>query len=153
MAHIEEHIDIAAPSSKVFQFCHDPAKRAEWDERVVRIELISPAPIRQGTLIQVDAGRGGSFSYSWEGEFTSFQYPMSSKVRVMDAAPSSPFKSGTEEWSFSAVGGATRFTLVWEYKPRNFLSRVGDALGGQASARRAVRHSLANLKAMIEADK
>lgn len=153
MARIEEHIDIASSSSKVFQLCHDPAKRAEWDERVVRMELITPTPVRQGTLIQVDAGRGGSFAYSWEGEYTSFQYPTNSKVRVMDAAPSSPFKSGTEGWTFSPMGGATRFTLAWEYKPRNFFSRVGDALGGQASARRAVRRSLANLKAMIEADK
>jgi hypothetical protein len=49
------------------------------------------------------------------------------------------------------VGGGTRFTLVWDYKPRGVLARLADVLGGRASARRAIRHSLANLKDMIEA--
>jgi hypothetical protein len=150
MPRIEDHIDIATSPSAVFRFCHDIAKRPEWDERIVRLELISPAPIRKGTLIQVDEGRRGTFLYSWEGEYEAFQFPSGSTVRVLDAAPSSPFRAGREEWQFNAVGGSTRFTLVWEYTTRHFVASILDSLVRRASTRRAIRHSLANLKTMLE---
>jgi hypothetical protein len=150
MPRIEDYIDIAASPSAVFRFCHDIAKRPEWDERMVRLELISPAPIRKGTLIQIDEGRGGTFLYSWEGEYEAFRFPSGSKVRVLDAAPSSPFRAGSEEWQFNAVGGGTRVTLVWEYTTRHFVASILDLLVRRAATRRAIRRSLANLKAIIE---
>jgi len=150
MARVEESIEIAAPPANVFRFCHELEKRPDWDVRVTRIELLTSKPVRQGTLIRVDAGRGGEALFSWDGEYTRFQYPTSSTVRVLDAAPSSPFKSGSETWQFSAVGSGTRLVVIWEYQPRGILSRIGDTLGGRASIRRALRRSLANLKELIE---
>lgn len=150
MARIEESIEIAAPPANVFRFCHELEKRPDWDVRVTRVELLTSKPVRQGTLIRVDVGRRGEALFSWDGEYTRFQYPISSTVRVLDAAPSSPFKSGSETWQFSALGNGTRLTVVWDYTPRGILSRIGDALGGRASIRRAIRRSLVNLKALIE---
>jgi hypothetical protein len=151
MASIEEKIEIAASSSDVFRICHDVTKRPEWDERVGRIELLTPAPIRQGTLIQVDARASGKI-FGWEGEYSEFKYPLNSTIKVLDAAPSSPFKAGTEQWTFSKVGNATRLTVAWEYEPRNILSRILNLLGGRATTRRAIRSSLSNLKQMIESE-
>jgi len=151
MARIEEHIEIAAAPANVFRFCHDVTRWPKWDERVMRAELLTSEPIRRGTLLRIDAGRSGRFLFSWDAEYAEFQFPHNSTLRVIDAAPSSPFGSGAESWQVSAVGGGTRFTLVWEYQPRGFLGRLGDALGGRASTRRAIRRSLANLKALIEA--
>jgi uncharacterized protein YndB with AHSA1/START domain len=150
MARIEESIEIAASPTDVFRFCHEPEKRPDWDVRVTRVELLTPQPVRQGTLVRVDAGRAGEALFSWDGEYLSHQYPISSTVKVLDAAPSSPFKSGSETWQFSAMGGGTRMTVTWEYTPRGIIARIGDALGGRASTRRAIRHSLANLKGLIE---
>jgi hypothetical protein len=149
MARIEEQVEIAAPSSDVFRLCHDIAKRPLWDERVGRIELITSAPIRSGTLIQVDERRGGNV-FGWEGEYAEFKYPLNSTVKVLDAAVSSPFKAGEERWTFSKVGDATRLSLVWEYEPRNIIFRVLDGLGGRAGTRAAIRRSLSNLKQLIE---
>ena len=153
MARIEAQIEIAAASSDVFRFCHDVTHRAEWDERVSGIEMLSPSPVRQGRLLSVDASRGGRYAFSWDAEYTEFKYPSGSTVRVLNAAPSSPYKAGTESWSFSstgAVGGGTRFAVVWEYEPRHILARIADAVGGRASNQRAVRRSLANLKELLE---
>ncbi len=150
MARIEEHVEIAAAPANVFRFCHDPARRPEWDERVIRVELLTNPPVRRGTLFRVDAGRSGRFAFTWDAEYTEFQFPTSSTVRVLDAALSSPFGTGSESWQFSSVSGGTRFTLVWDYKPRGFLARLADALGRRASTRRAIRRSLANLKAILE---
>ena len=153
MARIEAHIEIAAAPADVFRFCHDVTQRSEWDERVAGIEMLSPFPVRRGTLISVDASRGGRYAFSWDGEYAEFKYPSSSTLRVLNAAPSSPFKAGRESWSFSSTGaasGRTRFTVVWEYEPRHIIARIVDALIGRASNRRAVRRSLTNLKALLE---
>lgn len=151
MARIEAHIEIAAAPASVFRFCHDVARRPDWDERVVRVELLTSAPVRRGTLLRIDAGRSGKFLFSWDAEYAEFQFPSSSMLRVLDAAPSSPFGAGSESWQFSSAGGGTRFTLAWEYQPRGLLSRLADLLGGRASTQRAIRRSLTNLRRVIEA--
>ena len=151
MARIEERIEIAAASASLFRFCHDVARRPDWDVRVVRAELLTPAPVRRGTLLRIDAGRSGKFLFSWDAEYAEFQFPSSSTLRVLDAAPSSPFGAGSERWQFSSVSGGTRFTIVWDYQPNGILARLADVLGGRASTRRAIRRSLANLKKIVEA--
>ena len=149
---IEETIDIAAGPADVFRFCHNDKSRSEWDEQVLRIEFLTPPPIRQGTLLRVDAKpASGSTVFSYDAEVVSFQFPMNSRVRVLDTALSSPFGPGSEiGWEFSSVGGGTRVTWTWNYRPRGFFASVRNALGGRAATRRAIRNSLANLKAMIE---
>lgn len=152
MPRIREHIDIEASSTDVFRFCHDPDHRPEWDERISRIKMITRAPIRRGTLVRVDARRGRGPVFSWEGEYVEFHYPSSSVIRVMDAARTSYFKLGREEWQFGRSGAVTRFTLTWEYELRGFLGRILDRLWRRSSIRRAIKRSLANLKKMLEAD-
>ncbi len=151
MPRIEESIEIAAAPVSVFEFCHDAARWSEWNERVVGVELLSSKQIRRGTLFSVDAGRGGRYLFSWDAECTQFQFPRGSTMRVVNAAPSSPFKSGTESWQFNLEGGGTRVTVVWEYQLRNVVTRIADALGQRAATRSTIRRSLANLKALIEA--
>jgi len=150
MARIEDRIEIEAAPVTVFRFCHDVAHRPDWDERVVRVELLTTPPVRRGTLVRVDAARSGRFLFSWDAEYAEFQFPRSSTLQVLDAAPSSPFRTGSESWKFGRVGGSTRFTLIWDYQPRGVLARIADVLGRRASTRRAIRRSLANLKAAIE---
>jgi uncharacterized protein YndB with AHSA1/START domain len=150
MPRIEERIEIAAPTSTVFRACHDAEKRSEWDERIKRMVLITPAPIRQGTLFQIDAVSSGGTVFGWEGEFSEYRYPMNATLKLLDAAPSSPFKAGTETWQYSAMEGSTDLTVVWEYQPRNLIARIVDTVAGQALTRRAIRKSLSNLKEMVE---
>ena len=71
-------------------------------------------------------------------------------MKVLDAAPSSPFKAGSEKWQFAKEGAATRFTLTWEYQPRNWFSAIVDALWRCGSTRCAIQRSLVNLKTLIE---
>jgi hypothetical protein len=83
MPHIEEHIDIAAPPSEVFRFCHDINHRPDWDEQVTRVELLTPPPIRQGTLLRIDARYGGGSVFSWDAEYIGFQSPLAPAVRAV----------------------------------------------------------------------
>lgn len=151
MPHIEESIDIAAPRADVFRFCHDVASRPDWDEQVAHVELLTPRPIRQGTLLRVDSKDAAGSIFSWDAEYISYQLPNGSRVRVIDAAFSSPFGSGSEvSWQFSSVTGGTRFTWVWDYQPRGFFARLADALGRRISTQRAIQRSLARVKELIE---
>ncbi len=151
MARIEASIQITAAPMTVFRFCHDLERRPEWDERVVGGELITKPPIRRGSLVRIDAGLSGQYKYTWDAEYTDYRSPSGSTLKVLDAAPSSPFTSGTETWQFSQTSGGTRFILIWEYQPRGFITRISDALGRRAATARAIRRSLKNLKTIIEA--
>jgi uncharacterized membrane protein len=147
---IEEQIDIDARQPEVFRFVHDMGKRPEWDEQVGRVEILTPGPVRQGTLLRVDATMGGTV-FTWDGEVVAYQFPNRSRVRVMDAASTSPFTQGSElSWGFSSAGAGTRFTWIWEYRLRGIIARIKNTLGGQAANQRAIRRSLRNLKEMME---
>jgi hypothetical protein len=150
MTCIEESIEIAASPSAVFKLCHDIARRPEWDARVVRVELLTPAPLRRGSLVRIEAGSKGKFLFSWDAEYADYRFPGGSTLKVLDAAPSSPFKSGTETWRVDKSPDGTRFVLLWEYTPRGIIARLRDSLGRRAATGRAIRHSLSNLKALAE---
>ena len=109
MPRIEASIEIAVSQAEVFRFCHDVARRPDWDEQVARVELLTPLPLRQGSLLRFDASQAGRSVFSWDAEVVSFKFPHSSQVRVIDAAFSSPFAPGSQlSWQFSSAGGLTR---------------------------------------------
>jgi uncharacterized protein YndB with AHSA1/START domain len=154
MPRIEESIEIQAAPIDVFRFCHDIVSRPEWDEQVTYIELLTGKLIRSGTLMRVDSKGPSGEVFSWEGEYVSYQPPLSSRVRVLDAASASPFDRGSEvSWEFGSVGDKTRLTWVWDYHHRGIIARILDFLGGRASTRRAIKRSLANAKEMLESGK
>jgi hypothetical protein len=150
MPRIEETIDIAVARADVFRFCHYIKNRTGWDEQVEFMELLTPKPFRQGTLLRVDAKAGGSV-FSWDAEVISYQMPSTSKVRVIDAALTCPFAPGSElSWEFIPVGSGTRLKWVWDYKPYGFIAGILDKLGRRASTQKAIKRSLAKLKAALE---
>lgn len=151
MPRIEGDIDVRGRPSGAFRICHDMDRRPDWDERVTRAKIITPKPVRTGTVIRLDTPppRGGPV-FSWEGEFATYSYPSSSKLVVIDAAPSSYFADGSEEWSFSPSNSGTRVSLVWEYQPRGILGRITDAFVTRRSVRRAIDRSLENLHRALQ---
>ena len=148
---IEEVIEIAAPRADVFRFCHNVTRWSEWQEQVEAVELLGGNLVRSGSLLRIDARIGGGAVFSWDAEFVGYQMPIGSRLRVLDAAPSSPFAKGSEmSWQLESVGNSTRFTWRWRYKPQGFLRNIADRLGGRTAAQRAIRRSLVNLKELIE---
>ena len=148
---IEEQIEIAAARSDVFRFCHDLKSRPEWDEQVMQVEMLTPKPIRSGTLFRVDSGAAAGAIYTWDAEIVDYKLPSTSKVRVLDAASSCPFRAGSElTWEFSTVGSGTRLTWTWDYRPHGIIATIIDKLGRRAATHRAIKRSLANLKKLLE---
>ena len=151
MPRIEEKIEISVARADVFRFCHDVKQRPVWDELVDNIEILSPGPLRQGSLIRVDS-RQGSSVFSWDAEVAAYTFLQSSRVRVLDAAKTSPFARGSELiWEFEQVGSGARMTWIWNYKANGFIARLMDALGRRVATHRAIKRSMAALKKMMEA--
>ena len=151
MPRIEEQIDIASARADVFKFCHDIEQWPKWDEQVEYVELLSPRPVRQGTLLRIDAKQGGSV-FTWDAEYVGYQFPSGSMMQVLDVAPTSPFGRGSElSWQFEPASNGTRLTWVWDYEPNGIIARIVDALGRRGVTRRAIKRSLDNLKKTIEA--
>ncbi|MGD2144076.1 MAG: SRPBCC family protein [Anaerolineae bacterium] len=151
MARIEEQIEIAAPSTDVFRFCHDLDRRPEWDERVTSVKALTRGPVRKGTVVRVDTQPSGGRVFSWEAEFVEYHPPSGSKLEVIDAAPSSYFVSGSEKWRLESSATGTLLSLSWEYQPRGLVGRVLDTLVRRGATRRAIEQSLENLKRTMEA--
>ncbi len=151
MPTIEESIEIAVPRIDVFRFCHDVSNRPEWDEQIEHVELLTPAPLRSGTLVRVDGSAGRGSVYTWDAEYISYQLPQSSRLRVIDAAKTCPFRQGSVlNWQFESVGTDTRFTWKWDYSSQGFIAGILDKLGGRASTQKAIQRSLDQLKKLIE---
>ena len=151
MPQIQESIEIGVPRIEVFRFCHDVTNRPEWDEQIEHMELLTPAPLRSGTLVRVDSSAGRGPVFTWDAEYVSYQLPHSSKLRVIDAAKTCPFRQGSElNWQFESVGTATRLTWKWDYKPQGFVAGILDKLGGRTSTQKAIQRSLGKLKELVE---
>ena len=150
MPSIEAQTEIEAGATTVFRFCHDLTERPAWDERISRARLVTPQPMRRGSVIRFDTNPAAGAVFSWDGEVIEYHFPRSSKLEVADVAPSSSFVSGTETWRFSSSGRTTQFTLTWDYKPRGVIGFILDLLIRRGSTRRAVAQSLKNLKRLIE---
>jgi uncharacterized membrane protein len=147
---IEEQLEIAAARADVFKFCLNLAHWPDWYEQVAHAELLTPAPMRSGTLLRIDGQSGGAL-FTWDAEFAAYQMLSGARLRVLDAASTSPFAKGSElTWQFESVGSHTQVTWRWDYKPNGFIARLTDRLGGQAATRRAIQRSLENLKARLE---
>lgn len=150
MPRIEEQIEVSVARPDVFKFCHDVKRRPEWDEQVDNVEILSPGPIRLGTLVRIDAHHGRSV-FTWDAEVSAYTFLQSSCVRVLDAAKTSPFSRGSEAiWEFESIGTGTRMTWIWDYKSNGFIARIMDGLGHRSSTRRAIKRSLSNMKSMME---
>jgi hypothetical protein len=152
MPRLKEEINIAIRPTDLFRLCHDMDRRSEWDERVARVQILTHKPVRSGTVVRIDTLPATGNVFSWEGEFVDYSFPGSSRVEVIDAAPSSHFATGSEEWRLESSDGGTRFTLTWDYRPRGIIGRIVDALITRGNIRRAIRQSLRNLKEMAEAE-
>jgi hypothetical protein len=146
-----EQISIARRPTYVFRFCHDVDRRAEWDKRVTHVQILTHKPIRRGTMVRIDTHPAVGPLFSWEGEFVEYSFPSNSTLKVIDAAPSSYFVAGSEEWHFESSRTGTLFTLAWDYRPRGLLGRLVDVLIRRARTRRAIKESLKNLRRMAEA--
>jgi carbon monoxide dehydrogenase subunit G len=135
---IEESIEIRATPEQVFDFVQDPAQRHTWDEGVLSAE-------RRGEELAIRYRVFGPITCEIVFEYTLFDRPKRSAVRLVRSRGPCLFSSAGGAWFYESTTGGTRFTTKFTYQTRAIPA--GFVRG---SLVQATRRSLVRLKSRIE---
>lgn len=145
-------IEIAAAPTIVFDFVQDPLRRAAWDERVVRAWLPAGGGPGKGARLCVESRVLGPLEVVNELEYTHYERPLRSAVKLVAVRGPSLVVRGGGAWIYEAVADGTRFSTRFSYEVGwGALGRLHDRLWFHDWLRRLTEQSLANLKREVEA--
>lgn len=142
MAHVEEHVDLAAPIVDVFELIADHRRALSWMEGFTRFDLL-PGPSRGvGARVRA-AGSFLGFALETELQIVEFEPPR----RLISRSPG-PIRSLTS-WNLLETEQGTRVTFSGDYHLPLALRFAGDRAFEQLVARQ-IRRSLANLQRLFQ---
>jgi len=133
---IEDKVDATAAPATVFAYLHDPAERGSWDAAAEgsTVEGDSPAA---GVRLHL---RGRRMAPSWVGEYTSFEPPTRSSLRLVEGE-GMPFRSFTQTISVAPSRGGSTVTIRLEYEAAGVV-RLIEPLTLRSRLRKVTRRSL-----------
>lgn len=134
---IEEQVNAAATPATVFAYLHDPAERGSWDASAESSTAEGGSPAA-GVRLHV---RGRRLAPSWVGEYTSFEPPTRSSVRLVEGE-GMPFRSFTQTISVAPRRGGSTVTIRLEYEAAGAV-RLIEPLTLRTRLRRVTHRSLA----------
>jgi carbon monoxide dehydrogenase subunit G len=135
---IEESVEIRATPEQVFDFVQDPAQRASWDEGVLGAE-------RRGDELAIRYRVLGPLSCEMVFEYTLFDRPKRSAVKLVRSRGPCLFASAGGAWFYEPTAGGTRFTTRFTFQTRGIPAALV-----RGSIEKATRRSLAQLKARLD---
>ena len=147
MARIKESIFIDAPVKKVHDVADDPTTWSTWYQGLGQAENVE-GDKGPGTIVQQHYLLAG------------MSFPVTTKVteNSEDAQGACHWKSsfegplsGWQSWDYEPEGGGTQVTAEIEYSvPASMFGKVADRLFIERMQERATRHTLENLKQLVE---
>jgi uncharacterized protein YndB with AHSA1/START domain len=137
---IEQLVAVEAAPAEAFAFLHDPDRRQEWDAMADMARLEGAAPAT-GARLHL---RGHRTAPSWVGEYTEFDPPRRSVVRLVEGV-GMPFSAFSQTLTVAPRGGGgSSVSLRLEYRPRGPV-RMVERFTLRPRLASAVRRSLANV--------
>jgi carbon monoxide dehydrogenase subunit G len=137
---IEHQVDAEAAPAAVFSYLHDPAKRGNWDDSAESSTIEGGSPAA-GVRVHV---HGRRMAPSWVGEYTSFEPPTRSIVRLVEGE-GMPFRSFTQTISVAPRKGGSTVTIRIEYEVAGVV-RLIEPLTLRSRLRKVTRRSLARIQ-------
>lgn len=145
---IESSVSIEATPEQVWAVIQNPARRLEWDARIIANEVLTPGPIGKGTRSRVTYSFFGAPS-AIEIEMVSWQPPLRSGVKCTFVGSADTLAGS---WNFTPDGaGATVWTTRLVLTCPGPLGRLKELIFGSMTAR-LTTVSQANLKRLVEAE-
>jgi hypothetical protein len=142
---VEGSITINRPVELVFEYASTPQNDPTWVVAALRHEMLSPKPMRLGSITEEDVGFfGRRMRYVWE--VTHYDPPTGFALRSVSGALPSTILLQLE----ALGGGATKLTLVGEARLRGIYGLVAPLM--KRVARRQVETQLRTLKDLLEND-
>jgi len=111
LAPITHSVEIDRKPDEVFAYVTDPARFAEWQDNVVRAELIDDGPVQQGSKLTMTR-RMGKREVSMTSQLTEYDPPRSYAFRVLDGPVRARGKGRFEPLD---GGERTRFTFELDF--------------------------------------
>jgi uncharacterized protein YndB with AHSA1/START domain len=133
---IEDQVDAAAAPATVFSYLHDPAERGSWDASAESSTVEGGSPAA-GVRLHV---RGRRMAPSWVGEYTSFEPPTRSSVRLVEGE-GMPFRSFIQTISVAPRRGGSTVTIRLEYEAAGAV-RLIEPLTLRSRLRKVTHRSL-----------
>jgi uncharacterized protein YndB with AHSA1/START domain len=144
MTPIESSIEIARPPEEVFAYVTDPARFAEWQQDVVRVELVGGGQPGLGARFTTTR-RVGGVERTMTQEITEFGPPRRWAVKGVDG----PIRPSAEVTVEPLAGGASsRVHLALDFEGHGIGRPLLPAVRRQA--RRAAPVSYRKLKERLE---
>jgi uncharacterized protein YndB with AHSA1/START domain len=143
MARVEESVEIKRPVDKVFAYTTDAKSWAKWQSTIPEAEQTSEGPVGVGTGFKGTVRMMGR-SMKWTAKATEYE-PNRKFGKNIDSGSMTIEQHNT----YNAVGGGTRFTIVYDMKVGGLLKLLSPML--VSSMRKELRKSLGNLKGILEA--
>jgi uncharacterized membrane protein len=135
-----------APVEHVFDLAVDYRRYPEWNEAYEEVTEVIGPPDQVGTRFHGVMRLLGRKMEGW-GEITEVDRP-----RFLKIAGTGSGGSVTTIYRFTLVGSGTDAELEIDYDlPAGLFGKVADKLFVERSVERALRHSLENFKAFVEA--
>ena len=142
---VERSATIDQPVDRVFEYVSIPVNDPTWVPASLRHEMLSPAPMRVGSITEEDVRfLGRRMRYAWE--ITHYEPPTAFALRSI----SGPIPASIRVLLESLDGARTKVILVGEvhlrgvYKPMGLVMRWG--------ARRQFGTQLRTLKNLLESE-
>ncbi len=140
---VESIASIHRPVGRVFEYASTPANDPTWVIASLRHEMLSPAPMRVGSITEEDVGfMGRRMRYLWE--VTHCDPPTTFALRSV----SGPLPAAIHLRLEPLDSHATKLTLVGEARLRG-VQRLAALLMARV-ARRQLETQLRTLKALLE---
>ena len=140
---VERSATINRPVDGVFEYASTPRNDPTWVVASLRHEMLSPAPMRPGSITEEDVGfMGLRMRYVWE--VTHYQPPTDFGLRSVSGPLPSTIRLRLE----ALDGGATRLTLVGEARMPGVYALVAPLMKWVAN--RQVDIQLRTLKDLLE---
>jgi uncharacterized protein YndB with AHSA1/START domain len=143
MLKIEISNVINRPVEEVFAVASDPETYPKWSPGLIEVKRISEGPIGVGTTWRLVRQALG---LRLEGDLDLTEYEPNRKFTL--DSKSRPFP-GEARWTFDAVEGATRVSVVLQAEPGGFFKLAEPLL--RSFTKRTMETELANLKDLVEA--
>jgi carbon monoxide dehydrogenase subunit G len=137
---LQQQTAVRATPAEVFAFLHDPDRRQDWDAMVDRCRLEGDPPA-VGSRVHLHGRRKAP---SWVGEYTEFDSPRRSVVRLVEGV-GMPFSSFTQTITVKRHDATTTVVaLRVEYAARGPVGLV-ERFTLRPRLAGAVRRSMAKL--------
>ena len=142
MARIEESIEIKRPAEKVFDYTTDARSWPKWQTILPQAEQTSSGPVAVGTTFKGIVRMMG-LSMKWTAKTTE-HVPYTKYGKTI----TSMALINQQHNTYEAVGGATRFTILYDLRMRGIFKLMSPILVSRM--RKELRKSLENLKGVLD---